>query len=85
VWWILPTLYDSRKAHHREILQSIHLEYGNQVYQEPAKETTKENDATTLQTDTNDLDHTLGEYWKRLAFTHPAVRKDEPWLDVPVL
>src|SRR5579859_1273569 len=31
VWWILPTLYDSRKAHHKEILQSIQMEYGRQV------------------------------------------------------
>jgi chromosome partitioning protein len=76
VWWILPMLYDSRKAHHREILQSIYLDYESQVYQEPAKETTKYNDATTLKTDTNDLDHTLGNYWNRLAATHPAVRKE---------
>jgi|SRR5450755_709396 chromosome partitioning protein len=76
VWWILPTLYDSRKAHHREILQSINLEYGSQVYQEPAKETTKYNDATTLKTDTNDLDHLLGNYWNRLAATHPGIREE---------
>jgi chromosome partitioning protein len=72
VWWILPTLYDSRKAHHREILQSLSMEYGPQVYPEPAKETTKYNDATTAKTDTNDLDKTLGEYWNRLAQTHPS-------------
>jgi cellulose biosynthesis protein BcsQ len=76
VWWILPMLYDARKAHHREILQSIYAEYESQVYTEPAKETTKYNDATTLKTDTNDLDHTLGDYWNRLATTHPAVRKE---------
>ena len=76
VWWILPTLYDARKAHHKEILQSIYLQYGNQVYKEPAKETTKYNDATTAKTDTNDLDPALGEYWNRLASTHPSIRKE---------
>jgi chromosome partitioning protein len=75
VWCILPTLYDSRKAHHKEILQSIQLEYKEQVYIEPSKETTKYNDATTMKTDVNELDHSLGEYWNRLATTHPANRK----------
>lgn len=76
VWWILPTLYDGRKAHHREILQSINLEYDGQVYQEPAKETTKYNDATTMKIDVNELDRSLGEYWNRIASTHPGIREE---------
>jgi chromosome partitioning protein len=75
VWWILPTLYDSRKTHHREILQALQLQYGEQVYPEPAKETTKYNDATTAKTDTNDLDKSLGDYWNKLAQTHPSLRE----------
>jgi chromosome partitioning protein len=76
-WWILPTLYDSRKAHHREILESIQMEHKEKVYSEPSKETTKYNDATTMKTDVHTLDRHLGEYWNRLAATHPTVRKGE--------
>ncbi len=76
-WWILPMLYDGRTAHHREILESIQLEHGKLVYPEPAKLTTKYNDATTLKTDVNDLDPILGAYWNRLAATHPALTRRE--------
>lgn len=77
VWWILPTLYDSRNAHHREILQSLQIQYGPQVYPEASRQATKYNDATTAKTDVNELDKTLGQFWDRLANTHPSVKPAE--------
>jgi chromosome partitioning protein len=67
IWAILPTLYDSRKAHHNEVLQAIKYKHGKQVYQEPSKETTKYNDALVLKADVGVLDKALGLYWDRLA------------------
>src|SRR5262249_5066492 len=32
VWGILPTIYDSRKAHHREVVQALQYKYGDEVY-----------------------------------------------------
>ena len=67
IWRILPTLYDSRKGHHTDVLRAIHDTYGNQVYPEPSKESTKYNDACTLKTDVSTLDRALGQYWDKLA------------------
>lgn len=67
IWGILPTLYDSRKGHHREILQAIHDIYKAKVYPEVSKESTKYNDACILKTDVSVLDKQLAEYWDRLA------------------
>ena len=41
VWGILPTIYDSRKAHHKEVLEALRYKYGEEVYKEPSRETTK--------------------------------------------
>ncbi len=67
IWGILPTLYDMRKGHHQEMLQAIHDIYKAKVYPEVSKESTKYNDACTIQSDVSVLDKNLGEYWDRLA------------------
>ena len=69
VWGILPTIYDSRKAHHKEVLEALRFKYGAEVYKEPSRETTKYNDATVLKTDVSALDKALGAYWDTLAAT----------------
>lgn len=67
VWRILPTLYDSRLAHHREILEALRTKYGTLLYPDPVRSTTKYKDAVTNQTDVSDLDLKLGAYWDSLA------------------
>jgi chromosome partitioning protein len=67
VWRILPTLYDVRLAHHREILAALRDKYGVQLYDDPVRATTKYKDAVTDKTDVSELDPKLGEYWDRLA------------------
>ncbi len=67
VWRILPTLFDSRLAHHKEILEVLRAKYGQLVYEEPVKSTTKYKDASGMRVDIRDLDFKLGEYWDRLA------------------
>lgn len=69
IWGILPTIYDSRKAHHKEVLQALRYKYGEEVYHEPSRETTKYNDATVLKTDVSTLDKALAVYWDSLAAT----------------
>jgi len=69
VWDILPTIYDSRKSHHREVLQALRHKYGKEVYSEPSRETTKYNDATVMRADVSALDKTLAAYWDTLAKT----------------
>ncbi len=69
IWGILPTIYDSRKAHHNEVLQALRYKYGEEVYKEPSKETTKYNDATVLKSDVSALDKALAGYWDTLAAT----------------
>lgn len=73
VWWILPTQHEPATAHHKEILEAMCTEYGEKVYPEPSRKTTKYNDATTMRTDVSALDKRLGEYWDRLAATHPVL------------
>jgi chromosome partitioning protein len=75
IWGILPTIYDSRKAHHNEVLQALRFKYGEEVYQDPSRETTKYNDATVLKTDVSVLDKGLAAYWDRLATTLVQERK----------
>lgn len=69
VWGILPTIYDSRKAHHIEVLKALRYKYGEEVYKEPSKEATKYNDATVLKADISVLDKALGQYWDTIAAT----------------
>jgi chromosome partitioning protein len=69
IWGILPTIYDSRKAHHKEVLEALRYKYREEVYKEPSRETTKYNDATVLKTDVSALDKALGAYWDTLAAT----------------
>ena len=66
VWRIVPTMYDQRLAHHREILEALRVKYGALLYPEPVRATTKYKDAATSQTDVSDLDPKLGDYWDRL-------------------
>ncbi len=67
MWRILPTMFDQRLAHHREILEAIRAKYGALVYAEPMRSTTKYKDAVTAGTDISDLDGKHGEYWDQLA------------------
>jgi chromosome partitioning protein len=67
VWRILPSLHDIRLAHHKEILEALRTKYGQLVYPEPVKHTTKYKDAVTSQVDISELDRGQGEYWDRLA------------------
>ena len=67
VWRIIATMYDQRLAHHREILEALRSKYGELLYGEPVRATTKYKDAVTSQTDVSDLDKRLGIYWDELA------------------
>jgi chromosome partitioning protein len=67
VWRIVPTMFDQRLAHHREILEALRMKYGTLLYGEPVRATTKYKDAVTSQTDVSDLDRSLGSYWDTLA------------------
>ncbi len=67
VWRIIPTMYDQRLAHHREILEALRVKYGALLYSLPVRATTKYKDAVTSQTDISDLDRSHGEYWDELA------------------
>jgi chromosome partitioning protein len=67
VWHIVPMIYDSRLAHHREILEALRAKYGQLLYPEPVKATTRYKDAVTSQVDISELDRVQGEYWDRLA------------------
>ncbi|NWJ97963.1 MAG: ParA family protein [Chloroflexi bacterium] len=67
IWYILPTLYDGRLSHHKEILAALKAKYGRLVYEEPVKATTKYKDAVTSKVDISELDAAQGEYWDRLA------------------
>jgi chromosome partitioning protein len=77
IWGILPTIYDSRKAHHKEVLQALRYKYGAEVYKEPSRETTKYNDATVIKADVSTLDKALGAYWDKLAVTLVDGRKGQ--------
>lgn len=68
-WGILPTLFDSRKGHHRKVLSEIHQNYPGQTYPEVSAETTKYNEAFERRTDVSSLDKNLGQYWDRLALS----------------
>jgi chromosome partitioning protein len=67
VWRIVPTLYDGRLAHHREMLEALRAKYGALLYPEPVRATTKYKDAVTAQTDISEMDPKLGEFWDTLA------------------
>ena len=67
VWRILPTLYDIRLAHHQEILEALRVKYGNLLYPDPVRATTKYKDAVTIHADVSELDPRLGDYWNALA------------------
>jgi hypothetical protein len=51
------------------LLLYLRYKYGEEVYKDPSKETTKYNDATVLKADVSALDKTLGKYWDTLAAT----------------
>lgn len=78
IWGILPTLFNSRKAHHNEVLLAMKYKHGEKVYQEPSKETTRYNDAFTARTDVSVFDKELGKYWDRIAATFLAERSVRP-------
>jgi chromosome partitioning protein len=66
-WRLLPSIYDSRLAHHKEILEALRVKYGPILYPEPVKATTRYKDSVTEQVDISELDKTQGVYWDRLA------------------
>jgi chromosome partitioning protein len=67
IWRILPSLHDVRLAHHKEILAALRAKYGNLVYPEPVRHTTKYKDAVTSQVDISELDRIQGIFWDELA------------------
>ncbi|NWJ94588.1 MAG: ParA family protein [Chloroflexi bacterium] len=67
VWQILPTLYDARLNHHKEVLEALRYKHGSMLYEEPVKFTVKYKDSVTVQGDVSELDKAQGEYWDRLA------------------
>jgi chromosome partitioning protein len=69
VWRILPTIFDGRLSHHKEILQALKVKHGTAIYSEPVKDTTRYKDAVTARSDISTLDAQQGEYWDRLAST----------------
>jgi chromosome partitioning protein len=75
-WRILPSIYDSRLAHHREILEALKAKYGPILHTEPVKATTKYKDSVTEQVDISELDKAQGEYWDRLAAALIADREE---------
>ncbi len=78
IWGILPTLFNSRKSHHNEVLLAMKYKHGEKVYKEPSKETTRYNDAYTAKTDVSVFDKELGKYWDRIAATFVAERSVRP-------
>ena len=67
VWRIIPTMFDGRLAHHREILEALKMKYGGLLYPEPVKATTKYKDAAIDRLDVGELDQLQKEYWDQLA------------------
>ncbi len=67
VWRILPTLFDRRLSHHKEILEVLRTKHGSLVYDEPVAATTKYKDASGMRVDIVELDPRLGDYWDRMA------------------
>jgi chromosome partitioning protein len=67
IWRILATIYDQRLAHHREILEALRVKYGQLLYGEPVRATTKYKDAVTERVDAGDLDKKIADYWDTLA------------------
>ena len=66
-WRLLPSIYDSRLAHHKEILEALRVKYAPIVYPEPVRATTRYKDSVTEQVDISELDKAQGEFWDRLA------------------
>jgi len=69
VWRIVPTLYDARLSHHKEVLEALRTKHAQFLYNEPVKSTTRYKDAVTSQLDISEFDKSQGEYWDRLAAT----------------
>jgi len=67
VWRILPTLYDARLSHHKEILAALKAKYGELVYDEPVRSTTRYKDAVISRVDISVLDSGQGDYWDKVA------------------
>lgn len=66
-WRLLPSIYDGRLAHHREILEALRVKYAPIFYPEPVKATTKYKDSVTGRVDISELDDAQGGFWDRLA------------------
>jgi chromosome partitioning protein len=67
VWKILPTMFDQRLLHHKEILALLKDTHNGLVYEEPVKRTIKYVDAVTAKVDVAELDSIQGDYWDKLA------------------
>jgi chromosome partitioning protein len=67
LWFILPTMFDMRLAHHKEILEALRTKYGKLLYSEPVRSTTKYKDAVAMRSDISELDKGHGEYWDKMA------------------
>ncbi len=67
VWRILPTLFDKRLAHHKEILAALKAKYDWLLYPEPVKSSTKYKDSVTGKVDVSRLDSQQGMFWDKFA------------------
>src|SRR5260221_1169136 len=67
LWYLIPTLYDQRLNHHKEILEAMRHTYGVNLYPEPMRLTVKYKDAVVQHVDSAMLDDELGAYWDRMA------------------
>lgn len=67
IWSIIPTLYDQRLNHHKDVLEIMREEYKEILYDDPMRLTVKYKDAVTQKVDIAVLDGELGDYWDRMA------------------
>lgn len=67
IWRIVPTLYDQRLLHCREVLEAMRQKYGDLVYAEPVRARAKYKDAVSGRVDVSELDEDLGQYWDQMA------------------
>lgn len=77
IWGILPTLYDARSNHHKDILVQIYDKYPGMVYPEVSAQTTLYNKALDAMVDVGSINPELREYWNRLAISMLSKGKDQ--------
>lgn len=66
VWKILPTIYDKRRTHHRDILAQMRQEHAGLVYPVAVRDTTRYSDGAYLPGSISD-DKEIREFWDTLS------------------